>query len=216
MLNLRNDIIAVYDHAEDIPFDTLKGKYFLKCNHVSGINAIFDSERDFCRKQFVKKFNNAIDSNYYYQSREWNYKNIVPKILIERFLETDKSLLDFRFFCFNGKVKLIFVDIETTASDGSHSFYAKRNIYDRDFNLQDYTVGRQGFDPNLVKKPKNLDFMIECAEKISKPFPFCRVDLYDLNGITKFGEITFYPGGAAQQFSSREKDIEVASWITIV
>ena len=153
--------------------------------------------------------------NYYFQSREWNYKNIKPKILMEKFLETNEPLLDFRFFCFHGEVKMIFVDIDTAAEDGTHNPEAKRNIYDREFNLMNFTVGRENFDTNLVSKPDNFDTMIHYAEKISEPFLFCRVDLYNLNGEIKFGEITFYPGGATQQFSSEEADLEVASWLKI-
>lgn len=215
--DLLNDVYGVYEKAEDIPFLELNGKFFLKCNHVSGINAIFDSNKynEFNFSKFNDKFNSALKMNYYYQSREWNYKNIKPKILVENFLETKEPLLDFRFFCFHGKVKMIFVDIDTAAEDGTHNPNAKRNIYDRDFNLMDFTVGRENFDTSLVKKPENLELMIEYAEKISNPFIFCRVDLYNLNGEIKFGEITFYPGGATQQFSSEKADIEVASWLNI-
>ncbi|WP_312535371.1 ATP-grasp fold amidoligase family protein [Acinetobacter variabilis] len=215
--NLLTDICGVYEKAEDIPFENLKGKFFIKCNHVSGINAIFDSNntQNFNREKFNKKFNSALHMNYYFQSREWNYKNIKPKILVENFLETEEPLLDFRFFCFHGKVKMIFVDIDTASEDGSHNPHAKRNIYDTNFNLMNFTVGRENFDTNLVQKPDNLDLMIEYAEKISNPFIFCRVDLYNLNGQIKFGEITFYPGGATQQFSSEEADLEVSSWLKI-
>lgn len=215
--NLLTDICGVYEKAEDIPFENLKGKFFIKCNHVSGINAIFDSNntQNFNREKFNKNFNSALHMNYYFQSREWNYKNIKPKILVENFLETEEPLLDFRFFCFHGKVKMIFVDIDTASEDGSHNPHAKRNIYDTNFNLMNFTVGRENFDTNLVQKPDNLDLMIEYAEKISNPFIFCRVDLYNLNGQIKFGEITFYPGGATQQFSSEEADLEVSSWLKI-
>lgn len=214
---LLTDIYGVYETAEDIPFENLKGKFFIKCNHVSGINAIFDSNntQNFNKEKFNKKFNSALNMNYYFQSREWNYKNIKPKILVENFLETKEPLLDFRFFCFHGKVKMIFVDIDTASEDGSHNPHARRNIYDTNFNLMNFTVGRENFDTNLVQKPDNLDLMIEYAEKISNPFIFCRVDLYNLNGQIKFGEITFYPGGATQQFSSEEADLEVSSWLKI-
>ncbi|EFF84026.1 hypothetical protein HMP0015_0454, partial [Acinetobacter haemolyticus ATCC 19194] len=200
-----------------IPFKELNGKYFIKCNHVSGINALYDSSNkdNFDCDKIVKKFNSALKMNYYFQSREWNYKNIKPKILVENFLETTEPLLDFRFFCFHGKVKMIFVDIDTAAEDGTHNPSAKRNIYDREFNLMNFTVGRQNFDTSLVKKPNNLNVMIEYAERISNPFVFCRVDLYNLNGDIKFGEITFYPGGATQQFSNEEADLEVSSWLNI-
>ena len=215
--SLLTDIYGVYDKPEEIPFDEMKGKYFIKCNHVSGINRIFDSEKksNFDKVDFEKLFNKALKMNYYYQSREWNYKNIKPKILVEKFIESQSSLLDYRFFCFHGEVKLIFVDIDTAAADGSHNPGAKRNIYDRNFNLQDFTVGRDNFDESLVKKPYNLDAMIEYAEKISEPFPFCRVDLYNNVGEIKFGEITFFPGGATQQFSTEESDKLVSSWLKI-
>lgn len=215
--SLLTDIYGVYEKAEDILFENLKGKFFLKCNHVSGINTTFDSNntQNFDREKFNKKFNSALNMNYYFQSREWNYKNIKPKILVENFLETKQPLLDFRFFCFHGKVKMIFVDIDTAAEDGSHNPNARRNIYDTNFNLMNFTVGRENFDKNLVQKPDNLDSMIEYAEKIANPFIFCRVDLYNLNGQIKFGEITFYPGGATQQFSSEEADLKVSSWLKI-
>lgn len=214
---LLTDIYGVYGKAEDIPLGSLKGKFFIKCNHVSGINALFDSNhtQNFNREKLNNKFNSALDMNYYFQSREWNYKNIKPRILVENFLETNEPLLDFRFFCFHGKVKMIFVDIDTASEDGSHNPNAKRNIYDTNFNLMSFTVGRENFDTKLVQKPDNFDLMIEYAEKIANPFVFCRVDLYNLNGQIKFGEITFYPGGATQQFSSEEADLEVSSWLKI-
>lgn len=214
--HLSNKIIGVYERAEDVPFDKLNGKYFIKCNHVSGTNAIYDSKLNFNKEDFNKKFNLALSNNYFYQSREWNYKNIKPRIIVEEYIHSETPLLDYRFFCFDGKVKLIFVDIETASEDGSHNPSAKRNIYDDRFNLQSFSVGREGFEPSLVKKPENLELMLDYAEKIARPFPFCRVDLYNVDGVIKFGEITFYPGGATQQFSCKEKDLEVASWITAV
>lgn len=215
--HLLTDNYGVYERAEEVPFNNLEGKFFIKCNHVSGINTIYDSNEalKFDSIAFIKKFNKALKMNYYLQGREWNYKNIKPKILVENYLETVQPLLDFRFFCFHGKVKLIFVDIDTAANDGTHNPEAKRNIYDENFVLQDFTVGRENFDPALVKKPDNLQEMIQYAEKISQPFIFCRVDLYNLEGEIKFGEVTFYPGGATQQFSDENMDLKVASWIHI-
>lgn len=215
---LLTDIYGVYDTAEEVPFNDMKGKYFIKCNHVSGINAIYDySESEkFNYKKFIKEFNKTLSKNYFYQSREWNYKNIEPKILVEKFIEAEEDLLDYRFFCFNGEVKLIFVDIDTASDDGKHNPEAKRNIYDREFVIQDFTVARENFNPELVHKPSNLEEMIRVSEQISKPFKFCRVDLYNNNNEIKFGEITFYPGGATQQFSSVESDLMVSSWLDIL
>lgn len=215
--HLSNPIRGVYDTAEDVPFDEMEGKFFIKCNHVSGVNAFFDSKNvsSFNRKRFNKEFNKALKVNYYYQTREWNYKNIVPKILVEDFIESQSALIDYKFLCFHGKVKLIFVDIDVALEDGKHNPKARRNVYDEDFNLQDFTVGRDSFDESLVKKPDNLQLMIEYAEKIANPFVFCRVDLYNNEGKISFGEITFYPSGGTQQFSSEEADLLVSSWLDI-
>lgn len=215
--HILNNINGVYSKADDIPFSELEGKFFIKCNHVSGTNAVYDSNSSdaFNYSKFKKEFNSALNRNYYYQSREWNYKNIVPRIIVEKFIETQSSLLDYRFFCFHGEVKLIFIDIETASIDGKHNPNAKRNIYDRNFVLQDFTVGREKFNPDLVQKPTNLNQMISIAETIANPFSFCRIDLYNIDGNIKFGEVTFYPGGATQQFSSEDVDLMVASWLHV-
>ncbi len=215
--HLSNPIRGVYDAAEDVPLNEMQGKFYIKCNHVSGVNAFFDSNNssNFNRKRFNKEFNKALKKNYYYQSREWNYKNIIPKILVEDFMESQSKLADYRFFCFHGKVKLVFVDIEAALEDGKHNPKARRNIYDEHFNLQNFTVAKDNYDESLIEKPNNFQLMVEYAEKIAEPFIFCRVDLYNNDGEIKFGEITFYPGGATQQFSTEEADLLASSWLDI-
>lgn len=217
LAHLSNPIRGVYDAAEEVPFSEMDGKFFIKCNHVSGINAVFDSDKssNFDIKRFNKEFNKALKRNYYYQSREWNYKNIAPKILVEDFIKSPSKLVDYRFLCFHGKVKLVFVDIEAALENGKHNPNARRNIYDEHFNLQNFTVAKDNYDESLVKKPSNFQLMIEYAEKIAEPFIFCRVDLYNNEGEIRFGEITFYPGGATQQFSTEEADLLASSWLDI-
>lgn len=215
--HILNETYGVYDDANDIDFTTLPDRAFIKVNHGSGTNIIWDKSNPFDKQKFIKKFNKSLKSNYYLQSREWNYKNIEPKIMIEKILEdkNNTSLVDYRFFCFDGVAKIIFVDIETAAADGSHSPYAKRNIYDTDFNCLDIKVKRERFDESIVKKPKNLKQMIEYAEKLSAPFPFCRVDLYNIDGNIYFGETTFYPGGGTQIVAPEKWEQRMGDWIDL-
>lgn len=215
--HILTDIQGVYTSPEDIPFDEMIGKFFIKCNHGSGVNSIFDSSKpqSFNRNLFIKDFNFSLKRNYYYYNREWNYKNIKPKIIVEKFIESEGDFFDYKILCFHGKAKLIFVDKNIALDNGRHDPESRRNIYDRNFNFQNFTIGRSNFDRKLVKKPDNLDKMIEIAEKISQPFIFCRVDLYNNNGVIKFGEITFYTGGATQQFSDIESDLMVSSWLKV-
>lgn len=206
---------GVFEDARDIDFNKLPDKAMIKCNHVSGINFLYSREKEFNKDKFIKNFNSALKKNYYLQSREWNYKNIPPRIVIDEFLEDNKSnqLIDYRFMCFQGKVKLILIDIETMAADGSHNPSARRNLYDRDFNKLDERIGRENFEDGFLKKPNNFELMIKYAEILSKPFPHCRVDLYNINGKIIFGEITFYPGGATQKISSERLDLLMGEWI---
>jgi len=210
-------IHGVYDDAKKVDFDKLPDKVFIKCTHGSGTNVIFDRTKSFNKEKFQKKFNYSLKQNYYLQSREWNYKNIKPRLVIEEILEDkdNTSLIDYRFLCFEGKVKLIFIDTHTAASDGSHNPNALRNVYDINFNYLDIKVGREQFDANLLSRPENFDKMIKYAEILSKPFPHCRVDLYNIKGEILFGEITFYPGGGTQKIRPFEWDIKLGSWINI-
>lgn len=210
-------LYGVYDNADEIDFNELPDRVFLKTNHGCGMNAIFDRTMPFDVESFRRKFNSALKHNYFLQSREWNYKNIEPKIIVEEEL-VDKdsgSLVDYRFMCFDGKVRLVIVDIDTAKEDGSHNPWPKRNVYDADFNLLEIHFGRKSFDPLLIKKPQNFEKMINYAEVLSEPFPHCRVDLYNISGRIYFGEITFYHGGATQNITPEEWQERLGSWIDL-
>ena len=84
------------------------------------------------------------------------------------------GLLDYRFFCFKGKARLLCVDSETCADDGSHFEGARRNVYDRDMNFLNFTIGRENFPLYLAPRPNNFEEMREYAETLSKPFPCVR------------------------------------------
>lgn len=215
--HILNEVYGVYSDARQIDFSKLPDKAFIKTNHTSGINIIWDRNKPFNRRKFVKVFNRALKRNYYFQSREWNYKNIPPKLIVEKFLEDEQNgmLVDYRFLCFDGIVNLVFVDIETAAEDGAHNPFARRNVYDRDFNYLNIKAHREHFDKSLISKPRNFDKMIEYAERLSQPFPFCRVDLYNINGHVYFGEMTFYPGGATQIVEPPEWEKRMGDWIDL-
>ncbi|MTD30764.1 ATP-grasp fold amidoligase family protein [Planomicrobium sp. YIM 101495] len=197
--HILNEVYAVYNHPKDITLEELPNEFFLKCNHLSNGNIWCKNKEEFPIKEVKDKLSLFMKKNYYWNSREWNYKNIVPKIMCEKVLIDEQSkigLVDYRFFCFEGKVKFLAVDIETTSADGTHYAGAKRNIYDLGFNNMKIKLKRPNFDEALVEKPKNFKSMIEYAEKLSNPFVACRVDFYNIDGEIIFGEITFHQGGA--------------------
>lgn len=211
-------LIGVYSDARDINFEELPDRAFIKTNNGSGTNAMWDRHKPFDMEEFSEKFNSRIKPEYYYwHTREWNYKNIEPKIIIEQVL-SDKSppgLIDYKFLCFDGKVKLVFSEIYIADEKGEHNPLYPRNVYDREFKLLDVKVGRNHFDPSLVKKPANYDLMVCYAEELSAPFPHCRVDLYNIDGRIYFGEMTFYHASGLQKIEPPEWDAIMGDWIDL-
>jgi hypothetical protein len=116
--------------------------------------------------------------------------------------------------CFDGEPKLLFLDIGLINEDKSYNHHYPRNIYDMDFNLLPVKESRENA-PDPVEKPRNFERMVEIARTLSQPFPFCRVDLYNLDGDIYFGEITFYHGGGCNNIQPEEWDLKMGSWIDI-
>ncbi|SDX79211.1 ATP-grasp fold amidoligase family protein [Salimicrobium album] len=210
-------LYGVYSDANDIQFESLPNKAFIKTNHGSGNNVLWDKENPFNTKKFIKKFNRSLKENYYLQSREWNYKNIEPRIIIEKVLMDKKELglVDYKFLCFDGEVKMVFSEVGIASNDGTHNPYSTRNVHDRDFNLLNIKVGRKNFDSSLLVKPPNYYKMVEYAEALAEPFAHCRVDLFNIEGNIYFGEITFYHGGGTQKVEPEEWSIKMGEWIDL-
>lgn len=197
--HILNEVYAIYTNTTEIEIADLPNEFFMKCNHFSNGNFWCKDKNEFPIIKVKKKMNKLLKKNYYWNSREWNYKNIEPKIICEKVLKDNYStvgLIDYRFFCFEGKAEFLCVDIETTSDDGSHYSDAKRNVYDLDFNNLNVRLRRPNFDETLIKKPENFNLMIEYANILSKSFVACRVDFYNIDGEIIFGEITFHQGGS--------------------
>lgn len=215
--HILNTLYATYDSVDEIDWDKLPNKFYLKANHTSAGNIRCDDKTTIDRKKVCRELRRTLKHNHYYDSREWNYREIQPKIISESILENeDKSpLVDYRFLCYEGKCEYLFVDINTADEKGRHREDARRNVYDKDMNLLEVTVTRPRFDPTLIKKPENYDLMVEYAEKLSKQFPFCRVDLYNISGKIVFGEITFFHSGGLSKITPEEWQYKLGKDIPI-
>lgn len=215
--HILNELYGVYDNADDIRYELLPERFIIKCNHASGGNIICNDKSTFPREKAAKFLNTKLKSNYYVQSREWNYKDIRPRIICERLLrdKEDKLPVDYKFLCFGGIPKMVFVDLGLCNEDGSHKYGARRNVYDRDFNLLDVKVTRERYPSELARRPDNFEEMWDYAKILSKPFPHCRVDLYNIDDKIYFGEITFYHMGGCNNIEPEEWAIKMGGWIDL-
>ncbi|MCI5882311.1 MAG: glycosyl transferase [Clostridium sp.] len=217
LTNILNTLYGVYDSFEEIPFNELPESFFIKCNHTSGTNIIYDRKQKFDYRFYKNEFDFWMKRNYYWGSREWNYKDITPKIICEKVLRDKNGRLpmDYKLMCFGGKVKLLFLDIGVATNQGEHAEQYYRNIYDRDFKLMPIKETRENYLDKPISKPDNWDIMVQYAERLAQPFKTCRVDLYNIDGRIYFGEITFYHGGGCNDIQPEEWARTMGSWISI-
>ncbi len=210
--------VDVFKTVDEIDFDKYDYPIVVKCNNDSGGHIFYNplQKEQFDEGRAKKKLARALKTNYYWVSREWNYKNIPPCIVVEKLVRDKAGNLpsDYRFFCFDGEPKLLMIDFGVMSEEGRHQFAYPRNIYDMEFKLLPIRFGRDNYDGE-VKKPENFERMIEIARKLSQPFPMCRVDLYNLDGKIYFGEMTFYHGGCCQEITPEEWDRKIGSWIDL-
>ena len=134
-----------------------------------------------------------------------------PVIYAEQYIEQiEGQVYDYKFFVFNGQVKMMFI---ATDRHGNNSL--THDFFDRDFNYLPFTYGKISHADPLPSKPKNYDKMIELAEKLAEPFPFVRVDFYEIDNKIYLGEMTFYPGGGILPFDPVEWDYTIGSWLEL-
>ena len=180
---------GVYNSFEEIDFASLPQQFVLKCTHNSGGVFVCKDKAVFDIKGARKQVNKWLKKNPYWKNREYPYKNVKPRIIIEQYMEDESGyeLKDYKFFCFDGKAKYIFV-----ASDrGKDDEETKFDFYDIEWNLLPFTNGHPNSNKKM-KKPENYDKMVDISERLSKGIPHVRVDLYNINGRIYFGELTFF------------------------
>lgn len=207
----------VLDSADCLDFSKYHEEVIAKCTHNSGGHIFFSpqdppSPKDLNAAKRRMKYILKQDASVL--SREWNYKNVPHRIVVEKVIRDRSGRLpsDYKFMCFDGEPKLLFLDLGLICDDHSYNHNYPRNIYDMEFNLLPVHETRPNAD-YPVEKPKNFEKMVEIARILSKPFPFCRVDLYNVDGAVYFGEITFYHGGGCNKIEPEEWDYRMGSWI---
>ncbi|MCQ0111344.1 ATP-grasp fold amidoligase family protein [Zhouia amylolytica] len=207
-----NDCLGVYNKVSEIDFNALPDQFVLKGVHGCNYNLIVKDKKRLNIPKAKLKIHKWLNQNYYYKSgQEWAYKDIKPRIICEKYLceLNNDSLNDYKLYCFNGKVKLIQVDL-----DRYNNF--TRAFYDVEWNKQPFTKGTHCTPlDKSIEKPKALAKMIQLAEKLGKNFPFVRIDMYALEEKIIFGEMTFYPGDGRIEFSPDSYNKKIGDWIEI-
>ena len=204
--------LGVWESFNDIDFDSLPEKFVLKCTHDSGGLVIVNDKSKLDVKKAKEKIEKSLKTNFYWSAREWPYKNVKPRIIAEEYMEDKETaeLRDYKFFCFNGVAKALFVASERQKEDEETKF----DFFDTDYNHLPIINGHPNAE-TPPKKPKCFEQMKQFAEMLSKGIPHLRVDFYEVNGHVYFGELTFSHWSGMVPFEPAEWDKTFGDWIEL-
>lgn len=209
---LLNELYQVCDNPNDIEWEKLPSSYVIKTTNACATNIIVKDNSLINKEEVISKINRWLKVDYGKEHLEPHYSKIKPKIIVEKYIESKTGILqDYKFFCFNGRPEIILVIDERNMETG----YKKRGYYSLDWKYMDITNLPKEHQLTDAKRPDKLISMIDIAKKLSKDFPFVRVDLYEEGGKIIFGELTFTPHGGMAKYYKENYEVELGGKIVL-
>lgn len=203
-------IYGIYDKFKDIDFNKLPNSFVMKCSHASGYNVIVRDKSQLDLKKLAKKFSKWLETNYGNKTLEKHYSKIKPQIIIEKFIgELDSLPTEYKIHVYNGIARSMYVVTGRGIDIRYNNYYIDWTPFDgSQFN------GWKKRD-EILPIPSNFTEMVQMAETLSKPFPFVRFDLYNINGKIYFSEMTFTPAKGTLILDDDQCDFEMGKWLDI-
>lgn len=209
-------LLRVYDDVDSITLESLpEPPYIIKNNHDSSGGVIVRENADIDLSGIKKILSRNVKKNHFWATKEWQYKNIPRKIVIEKLLLDENGMIpnDYKFNCFNGHVEFVYVSIDREGLN-------YRKIYSRNWSCMDMTWTSRGnefkkFSGPEIPVPQNFIEMIAIAERLAESFSYIRVDLYNINGKVYFGELTQHHGSGFEPILPEELDYYYGSLISL-
>jgi len=207
-----NEIYGVYENPEEVPFKDLPNQFVIKATHTSSHNLIVSDKKKLDTNAAIKLFKKWLGKNQYYRTgQEWAYKDVKPRLIAEKYLKEDSrsSLIDYKFYCFNGVAKFLEVHLDRIDNH-------KRGFFNLDFKPLPFRyVPIEKSITNKIEEPSNLDEMRKLSEILADTFPYVRVDFYSIKGRAIFGEMTFYPSDGRKDFIPDEYNKIIGDYLKL-
>lgn len=194
-------LIAAWDSSREINWEELPNEFVLKCTHGCAYNIICKDPSREEKKQIGKQLDKWLNEDFGAFNVELHYSKITHRrIICEEFL--GDFLTDYKFFCFNGVPKFVYV-----SNDLIHDRQAKIGFFNLDgskipLTRDDYV------DIPKVSFPVYFLEMLNMAYALAADFPFVRVDFFVTNETYYFAELTFTPGAGMMPFNPKSYDLE--------
>jgi hypothetical protein len=179
-------LLGVYDSVDQIPWDRLPPRFVIKAAHGCGWNVIVRDASTLDREATAQKLDQWLHQNYFDRTYEEQYLVIRKRLIVEKMLGQGVEVpWDYKFFCFQGEPTLISIDLGRFENN-------TRKLLSPDWTPVEGTI-KFPAPPGEFHRPPELEQMLAIARKLSRPFHFVRVDLYLVEGLIYFGELTFTP-----------------------
>lgn len=220
--------LAVYDSVDEISLDGLPDQFVLKCNHDSGSVVICKDKSSFDLDAAKQKLGAALNKNFYWEAREWPYKNVKRCVFVEKYLSAidecnpsgvndvydisgGESVNDYKFYCFNGEPRIFYI-----TSDKGGNLQTRQDFFDLKGNHLDIEDKNYPCNPRKCPSlPASLSKMIELSRAIARDTYQIRVDFYEINGNPLVGELTFYENAGYCTFAPDEYNRMLGDWIKL-
>lgn len=207
--SILNDLYGVYDNANEIDWNILPSRFVLKCNHGCGYNIICEDKNKLNINKLNKKLNNWMNEDFGLVSCEPHYSKIDRKIICEKYL--GKDILDYKFFCFKGEPKFLYI---SRAIEGSHNGM-KADFLNIDGSRTPFRrTDHESFEvfPDMIK---NVEEAKKICRILSSDFEFVRVDLFEVDNKIYFSELTFSPCSGMMPIEPKEYDYKLGEMIQL-
>lgn len=203
---LLNELYGAWDSAEEIDWEKLPEKFVLKCNHGCGYNILCRDKKALDIAETKKKLDRWMKEDFGEFNVEPHYSKIPRKIICEKYLGDD--VINYNIYCFNGKAAFFSLAGGLGDGEGEHLTYYRPNGEKAPFKNRAYPTGNMPLSPKLSE-------MLTIAERLAKPFPMVRVDLFDIDGKIILSEMTFTPGGALIPIEPIEADKKLGDMLDL-
>lgn len=206
-------LIGYWNKANEIDFKQLPSRFALKCNHGSGYNLICKDKKNLNIEETIGMLERWMSEDFSLYGGERHYRYIPKKIIAEKYL--GEEIYDYKFFCFNGEPKFLYISVEVQSKNGKK---VKCCFFDCNGEKAEFVRTDELFyaDDEIPDIPEKFTEMKQIAKDLAKDFPFVRVDLFQIEEKVYFSELTFTPACGLMPLEPREWDKKLGDMLKLI
>ena len=196
-------VYAAWDNADDISFDGLPTRFYLKCNNGSGMMMRVADAAHADMDEVRAKASEWLACDFASRYFEMHYADIKPRVFAEEWI--DDIEWEYQAWCFSGKVEFI------AAIKDPHGANEKQ-FFSRSWEKLPFVSSPPEYQ-GVIDRPDCLEQIIENSELLAQGFTFVRVDWYGTRHGLMFSEMSFTPAYGIVHWTPAEYNMKVGSLI---